>query len=236
LRLIHGLAESDGRRVGQLRGDQPFGSMEEFTQRTGLSRAVIMRLSQADVFASLGRNRRESLWEALAQERISKQPAAARPLFALLTPEDDPLAPLPEPQPLEQVFADYDATGLSLKAHPISFYRSDLQRLRVIPADQLATHAHDSRVRVAGLVLLRQRPSTAKGITFVTLEDETGTMNLVVHQKTWEQYYATVRRSPAWLAEGRLEIRQSIIHIVVHRVQDLAHRLKQLNLRSRDFR
>jgi error-prone DNA polymerase len=91
-------------------------------------------------------------------------------------------------------------------------------------------------VKVAGLVLLRQRPSTAKGITFVTLEDETGTANLIVHQRTWERFYDVARRSPAWLATGRLECKESVIHVIVSRIEDLSARLGELRTASRDFR
>ncbi len=235
LRLIRGLAESDVQIIEQVRADRPFRSMHDFSQRTRLGRAVLVRLSQADVFACFGRDRRQALWEALAQDRSGQQDESL-PLFAQLAPVDDPPIDLPRQESMEHVFADYDSTGLSLKAHPISFYRDPLQRWGICPANQLAEQRHNQPIRVAGLVLLRQRPSTAKGITFVTLEDETGTMNLVIHQRTWERFYAIARRSPAWIAEGRLEIRQSIIHVIVSRLQDLASSLRQLNHRSRDFR
>jgi error-prone DNA polymerase len=105
----------------------------------------------------------------------------------------------------------------------------------VTPAEQLTRMRHNRRVIVAGLVVLRQRPSTAKGITFVTLEDETGCANLVVRQQTWERYYQVARRSPAWLAYGQLERRNSIIHVLVRRLDDLSQQLNQLRVRSRDF-
>ena len=105
----------------------------------------------------------------------------------------------------EEVVADYRTAGLSLRAHPISFYREQLERLGITPARRLVELANDAPVRVAGLVLLRQRPGTAKGITFVTLEDETGTVNLVVHQHTWDRYYRIARRAPAWIAHGHIQ-------------------------------
>jgi error-prone DNA polymerase len=126
------------------------------------------------------------------------------------------------------VFADYQTAGLSLRAHPISFYREQLDRLNAVPSSQLKHLQHRRRVCVAGLVILRQRPSTAKGITFVTLEDETGTANLVVHQGTWERFYRIARRSPAWLAFGHVERKNEIIHVVVQRLEDLPTRLAEL--------
>jgi error-prone DNA polymerase len=136
----------------------------------------------------------------------------------------------------EEVVADYRSVGLSLKAHPISFRRDELNQLRVTPASELASTRDGRHVRVAGLVILRQRPSTAKGITFVTLEDETGTINLVVKQHIWERYYQVARRSPAWLAHGKLERKHTVIHVVVNRLEDFSQRLAELNSKSRDFR
>ena len=109
-----------------------------------------------------------------------------------------------------------------------------------MPATQLKTLENNHPVCVAGLVLLRQRPSTAKGITFVTLEDESGTMNLVVFQKTWEQHYNVARRSPAWVAFGKLETKHSVIHVVTNRLVDFAEftgaDAERLAVKSRDFR
>jgi error-prone DNA polymerase len=140
----------------------------------------------------------------------------------------------------EQVVADYRTVGLSLRAHPISFYRRQLDRLGITPARQLVELADRAPVRVAGLVLLRQRPGTAKGITFVTLEDETGSMNLVVHQHTWDRYYRIARRAPAWIAHGHIQTAPQsavpIIHVVVTRLEALAEQLRQLDVKSRDFR
>ena len=141
----------------------------------------------------------------------------------------------------EEVVADYRTAGLSLRAHPISFYRQQLERLGITPARQLVELANDAPVRVAGLVLLRQRPGTAKGITFVTLEDETGTVNLVVHQHTWDRYYRIARRAPAWIAHGHIQTTRensfaAVIHVVVSRLEALAEQLRQLDVKSRDFR
>ena len=106
----------------------------------------------------------------------------------------------------------------------------------VTRAGDLAQRKNDERVQVAGLVLLRQRPSTAKGITFVMLEDETGTANLVVHQKTWDAFRHITRHSPAWIAHGRLECKDTVIHVVVQSLEDLSTTLAALRIKSRDFR
>ncbi len=108
--------------------------------------------------------------------------------------------------------------------------------MRVTPAEQLTELKHGDRVTVAGLILLRQRPSTAKGITFVTLEDDTGVANLILHQRTWERFYTVARRSPAWIATGILERKDQVIHVVVRHIDDFSTRLNQLQVKSRDFR
>ncbi len=108
--------------------------------------------------------------------------------------------------------------------------------MRVTTAVGLEDKENNRHLRVAGLVILRQRPSTAKGITFVTLEDETGTCNLVVKQNIWEKYYKIARRSAAWIAHGKLEKKSGVIHVVVNRLEDMSQRLEELQIRARDFR
>ena len=159
------------------------------------------------------------------------------PLFAdLSTEEEGEEISLPKMSPMDEVFHDYASTGLSLKAHPISFYREQLSRLGIVPAARLDTLRTDHRVRVAGLVIMRQRPSTAKGITFVTIEDETGIANLVIHQNTWQRFYMICRRSSAWIAHGRVENKHSVIHVVIDRLEDLSQRLQELHAPARNFR
>ena len=234
MRLIHGLREDLAQAIMAVRSAGGlFRSLSDFSKRTRLGQATISLLSDADAFGSLQRDRRSALWESLAQEKQRLE----QPLFADLEEEDDPLPPaLPRLDAEEDVLADYRSVGLSLKAHPLSFHRQELDQLRVTSSAELSTTRDGRHVRVAGLVILRQRPSTAKGIAFVTIEDETGTANLVVKQHIWERYYAIARRSPAWIAHGKLERRQGVIHVIVNRIEDFSTRLKSLKAKSRDFR
>jgi len=232
-RLLKGLPRSAADALVQARQQQgPFRSLAELARRTSLGRALLVRLSEADVFASLAHDRRSALWESLSQTRTVER----LPLLDALPPENEPPVTLPALSMQEEVFADYQTAGLSLKAHPMSFHRPLLDQLNVVPAEKLRALPNQRRVCVAGLVLLRQRPSTAKGITFVTLEDETGTINLLVHQATWERFYQIARRSPAWLAHGRVESKDSVIHVIVQRLEDLSSVLGGLHIASRDFR
>jgi error-prone DNA polymerase len=230
LRLINGLPKAAAQNVASARKGGSFRSLDDFVRRTGLSQAVVARLAEADAFSSLAVDRREALWQALGQERRARH----MPLLSGLS-DDEPPAPLP-PMPLvEEVFADYRTSGMSLKAHPIGFFREHLNKLRVTPAGELENVRDGRRLRVAGLVLLRQRPGTAKGITFVTLEDETGLVNLVIRPNIWERYYKIARTSPAWIAHGVLENREGVIHLVVNRLGDLSKLVSGLKLKSRDF-
>jgi error-prone DNA polymerase len=232
LRLIGGLPQAAGERIENARAaGGPFTSLDEFVRRTGMSQAIVSRLAEADVFGSLAIDRREALWQALGQEKRVR----SMPLLAGLA-DEEPAAELPPMTMSEQVFADYRTAGLSLKGHPVGFFREQLDALRVTPAGQLAS-IHDGRhLRVAGIVLLRQRPGTARGITFVTLEDETGLANLVIKPPVWDRYYSVARTSPAWIAHGRLEHRDGVIHLVASRLEDLSARIGELKTKSRDFR
>ena len=232
-RLLKGLPQTAAQAIERAREvGGPFRALADFTRRTALSRALVVKLSEADVFQSLSRDRRTALWEALSQERTGEH----LPLLDILEAHDEPPAELPALSPQEDVYADYLTAGLSLKAHPISFHRELLGQMNVVPAEKLRYLPNGRRVCVAGLVLLRQRPSTAKGITFVTLEDETGTTNLLVHQSTWERYYRVAKRSAAWLAHGHVECKDTVIHVIVQRLEDLSSVLGNVSIRSRDFR
>jgi error-prone DNA polymerase len=230
-RLVGGLREADATAIVAARADGPFRSVADLARRAGLGRAALEILADADALASLGPDRRAALWQSLGQDRRPRSDT----IFAGVD-DDEPPVDLPALAPVEQVFADYRATGMSLKGHPIEFCRVELDQMQVTPAGRLVDLPHGRRVAVAGIVLVRQRPSTAKGITFVTLEDETGTANLVVRQDTWERYYAVARRSPAWIARGVVERKEAVVHVLVQRLDDLSAALGGVQTKSRDFR
>ena len=228
--LVRGLSASEAAAIVRARAAGPFETIDQFSLRTGLLQGTVSRLAEADAFGSLACDRRRSLWDALSQPKNR----SAQPLLDSTAPPAAPPAELPAMTVQEQVVADYHTLGLSLRPHPVSFYREQLQRQGATPAAQLARLPDRRQVRVAGLVLLRQRPSTGKGITFVTLEDETGTANLVVHKPIWERFHAVARHSNAWFVRGRLESRHGVIHVVVQHLQDLQDELSRL-APSRDF-
>jgi error-prone DNA polymerase len=232
-RELSGFSAAHAAAIVAARGAGPFRSLDDFARRTGLGRAAIERLAKADAFASLALDRRGALWHALGQHR--EEPL---PLFARLEspePERRP-AKLPPLAAHEEVLADYRTAGLSLKGHPLAFLRPRLDELKVTRAQELATVRNGRWLRVAGLVLVRQRPGSARGITFVTLEDETGVANLVVQQAIWERYHRVASAAVALVAHGRLERQGQVIHVLVSRLEDLAALAGKVASQSRDFR
>ncbi len=192
------------------------------------SSALLRRLSGADAFGSLDLNRRGALWRSLPEQK-------RLPLFEYLE-TDEPAVCLPVLPPLEEVIADYQTTGLSLRNHPLAFFRKALEARGIITAQQLAEVPNDRRYKVAGLVLLRQRPQTANGITFVSLEDETGIANLVIRADVWEHFRQVARTAVVLIARGLLERQNEVIHLVVDHLEDLSPLLANVEPHSRDFR
>ena len=235
LRMIRGLHEQDAQRIVQAKtATTPFVDQTDLVRRAGLTQATLSTLADAGALESLSGDRRAAYWQSLAQER--KQ--ITMPLFDAITMDQDEDIPgsLTRMTPLEEVYTDYETTGFSLKGHPIGFYREKLSQLRVTTANELPNTSNGRFIRVAGLILLRQRPGTAKGITFVTMEDETGSINLVIRPETWKHYYLLCKQSNAWLVHGILENRQGVIHVLVGRVEDLQTIIRPLDVQSRDFR
>ncbi|MCR9292174.1 MAG: error-prone DNA polymerase [bacterium] len=234
LLMIRGLPMQIGETIVQERENRgAFRDLADFSRRTRIGQATITRLADADALSSLTGDRRAAYWQSLAQDKTSKELSLFEAMGADV---DDALPEALRPMPqIDEVYADYATTGLSLRAHPVSFVREQLNRMRVTTAAELKKTRNGQFVRVAGVVLLRQRPSTAKGITFVTLEDETGSMNLVLKPDTWQQHYRVARQSNAWLVHGVLENRENVIHVVVGRLEDLSDCVQGLSLRSRDF-
>jgi error-prone DNA polymerase len=227
-RLIQGFRRADAEVIALARKSGTFDSFDAFARRTGLGRGALKRLAQADAFRSLPLDRRGALWRALPERD-------ELPLFAHLDSEEPP-APLPLMTAFQEVLADYGSAGLTLREHPVHFLRPHLDRLRVTPAAKLTELKTGKAVTVAGIVLIRQRPSTARGITFVTLEDETGIVNLIVRPEIWERYRTAARSAVVMLASGYLQNEENIIHVLTTRIEDLSRTMEKLETTSRDFR
>ena len=235
LGLVRGLPKSVGTIIVESRKKAgAFRDLADMVQRTKLGQATVLHLADAGALMSIVPDRRAALWQSMAQEKSQRD----LPLFAAAgVDEDDPLPEaLKEMSPLEVVYSDYQTTGISLNGHPMAFCRETLLAMRVVSADSLPATTNGKYIRTAGLVVLRQRPATAKGITFVTLEDETGSINLVIRPGIWKEYYSVCKQSNVWLVDGILETREGVTHVIVGKVQDLTEQINGLRTSSRDFR
>jgi error-prone DNA polymerase len=233
LRMVRGLHEEEGRRIVAAREMAgAFRSLEDLARRAGIGRGALMRLARADACGGLALERRRALWEALPRRE-----AGDRPLWREQEPEPEftPTGLLPEAGAWEQVLADYRTQGLSLRGHPVAFLRPWLEQRDVTPAERLASIPSGRRLRTAGIVLVRQRPGTAKGITFVTLEDETGVSNLIIRPAVWRRYRTAARTASGLLAEGMFERDGAVMHLLVERLEDLAELTRSVASQSRDF-
>ncbi len=251
-RLVHGLAEEELKKLIAARGNG-FSSIERLAAIAGVSRFTIERLAQADAFRSLGLDRRAALWAArrldvigISTTRRTAAAKAADPLPLLAAHLSDELFPepavaLPAMPLCEHVVEDYVATGLSLKEHPVRFFRDRLAALGAIRNAELRSDPHpalprkrerdrqgDATVTVAGLVLVRQRPGTSKGVIFMTLEDETDIANIIVWPKVFEKNRRTVMTARFLAVRGRLQRAGLVIHVVADSFVDLSAELPRL--------
>jgi error-prone DNA polymerase len=237
LRLIAGLPEAEAQALVAARG-AGYTSVSALWGRSGVRFASLELMANADAFRSIGRDRRRALWEVrgLAGGGSEAKPRRTAEAAAMLIPSanrdlfSEPEVDLPATTLSEHVAEDYAATGLSLKAHPVSFFRSDLERRGVITSAQhWDERVKGRRVSIAGLVLVRQRPGTAKGVIFLTLEDETGIVNVVVWPKVFEANRRVLMTAQFLLVRGRIEREGLVIHVVAQELVDLTPRLGELS-------
>jgi error-prone DNA polymerase len=225
-RQISGFSQAHAERIESVRG-RGFDSVRDLWLRTRLPPAVLERLANADAFGSLGLTRRDALWAVRALQRAGDKDDL--PLFARVAmPELEPDAALPPMPPGEQVVEDYRHLHLSLKAHPVSFLRRDFAARGILRHEELPNIKNGQRVTVAGLVLVRQRPGTAKGVIFMTLEDETGIANTIVWARAFEQFRPIVIGARLVSVTGPVQSASGVIHVVVEDIRDLTPLLSRL--------
>jgi DNA polymerase III alpha subunit len=213
--------------------ESPYRGVRDLWLRSGISRSGLERLAEADAFRSIGLDRRAALWEVRALDPMS---AAERlPLFAAASGDglsrEEPVE-LPKMPLGEHVVNDYRSLSLSLKAHPVSFLRGELTAASIVEAGRLPEIKSGRRVSVAGLVLVRQRPGTASGVIFATLEDETGVANVIVWPKVFERYRPVVLGARLLKVTGKLQSEQGVIHVVAERLEDFSPLLAKLSAHS----
>jgi len=226
LRYVRGLREETGKRIEEERRRRPFASAADLVKRVELHRDELTQLARVGALSSLEPERRAALWEA---ERAGRP---AGPLYEELA--DEPVgSPLRVMTPEELIAADYEGTGLSLGPHPVAFHRARLQRMRVARAADLGRMQHGAWVRVAGAVIVRQRPGTAKGFVFLNLEDETGLTNVIVRPSLFHRYRLALVNEPFLFVEGTLQHQDNVVSVRAERLWPLRHRLATVP--SHDF-
>jgi len=219
-RQVKGLSAEDMQLLVGAR-KKPFTYLHALLD-AGLSMAVLEKLADADAFRSIGLDRRQALWEvsALSDSPIGMfegQPSESKYEAQLVLPLLTEAA---------HVVEDYATTGLSLKAHPVSFVRKQLDSLGVTAAGNLAKMKNGDAIKVAGLITVRQRPGTAKGVLFVTIEDESGFANLVVWAKVFEKYRKDIIQARLLMVEGKLQIEGQVIHVIANSCFNLSQLLR----------
>jgi error-prone DNA polymerase len=225
LRMVSGLSEKTGSHIVKERQNALFTSIRDLVQRTEINGRTVNALADADAFKSLTGNRIQSMWMAAASK------LADLPLSPTVI--DNSPAPL---QPLtlgQEVIADFRSTGLTLRVHPLKLLRGLLDGTQ--RADDLKKIPSGRNIRVAGLVTCRQRPGTASGVTFVTLEDETGNTNVIVWRDLAEKERRALIASRLMIVHGKLEHQGPITHLVALHMEDASHLLADLNVSSHDF-
>ena len=233
MRLVKGLSRVSAQRIVNIRTQEKFSDIKDLVRRAQLPQRDADALAAADVLCSLTADRYRAFWEASAVEEVP-------PLF--MSAADDygqtvtgAALMLPKPVESQNIAADYNHTGLSLRRHPLALWREHLLHYHVRTAEQLLLCNDGSIIKIAGLISCRQRPQTASGVTFLTLEDETGFINVVVWPSLLEQYYRHVHEASVLGVTGKLQRADGVTHVIASVLVDLSHWFSGMSLKSRDF-
>ncbi|MCK6549206.1 error-prone DNA polymerase [Myxococcota bacterium] len=216
LREVFGMNEAQARRIIAARSEAPLTTIADLVVRAELPRDVAARLASAGAFSCFGLSRREALWRVMALDRKS-------PLFERIELPDAPdiAERIPKMSEIEEMRADYGTTGMTVASHPMALVRELMRAQKIMGYDEVQVAPHGRRVRVGGMVVTRQRPGTASGVVFITLEDESGHVNLVVFSHVYERYRDLARDGIMLIAEGKLERTGKVINIVVDHFERL---------------
>ncbi|MEO1641243.1 MAG: error-prone DNA polymerase [Pseudomonadota bacterium] len=228
LRQVDGMRQDMAQRIMDAR-EGPFTDLQDLKERAKLDAGTIRRLAAADAVRSMTLDRRQALWDARAL-----RDAPDLPLFQETRDEGSEVRfDLPQMPVCEHVVADYQTTRLSLKAHPMSFLRRSMDRQGYATTRAVQDMHNGQRIKLAGIVLIRQRPGSAKGVCFVTLEDETGVANLVIWPKVMEAYRKVIMRARVMDVTGVVQKAEGVIHIVAHDLKDRSDALERLSTDNR---
>lgn len=225
--MVNGLSAAGARRLVEARARGGFESVEALLHAAKLSRRDMECLAAADALVTGSGHRRNAAWAVAAIDE--------RPPVLADAPIHESAVDLPAPGEGENVVADYASIGLTLRRHPLALLRTQLRKLRVLSAEDIQRTPHGTRVRVAGIVTGRQRPGTASGVVFVTLEDETGYVNIVVWGRTVDAQRRPLLASKLMAVHGHVEREGEVVHVIAGKILDYTQLLGDLETRSRDF-
>jgi len=226
LGLIKGLKVTSAERIVLARKERGFSSTEDLARRAGLDRGDLSALAAADALASLAGHRREALWRTLGVDAPTRLDMPAR--------EGD-LPQLVPPTEADEIVGDYAALGLTLRRHPLALLRERLRKKRIHTAAEVSESRNGQLISTAGLVTCRQRPATASGVIFVTLEDETGYVNLIVWNDLVERQRRELLGSRLLAVRGQVQREGRVVHVLARRLEDLTPLLGRLSTTSHDF-
>jgi error-prone DNA polymerase len=228
--MVKGLSTVHADEIIARRG-AGYRSIEDLWRRVHIPIAALERLAEADAFQCLGLDRRAALWtiRGLSDSRL--------PLFDTVPaePDPEPAVTLPSMTAGRQVVEDYRSTGLSLRRHPVSFLRADLDASRIVRCADLPTIRDGKRLEVAGIILVRQRPGSARGVLFVTIEDETGHANLILWPSVFEKQRRLVLSASMIACRGKLQKEGDVIHVIAEHLTDLSPMLRGVGERNEPF-
>ena len=227
LRMIAGLQEDSAQRIVAARAQRPFAHVTDLAHRARLDRRALTALAAAGALARLAGHRHAAVWDVAGVERLP-------PLLAGTTFAEAPPA-LPPPTEGQDIVADYRALGLTLRRHPLALLREGLRAQRLVSAADVARTPHGRLARTAGIVIGRQRPDTASGVVFVTLEDETGATNVIVWRDLGDRQRRELLGARLLAVYGRVEREGPVVHLIAGRLVDLSALLGELPTHSRDF-
>ncbi|HEX6795571.1 MAG TPA: error-prone DNA polymerase [Casimicrobiaceae bacterium] len=227
LRLVRGLTEAGAARIVDARRERPFASVADLADRAHLGRRDLTALADGDALASLAGHRHDAVWSVAGVERLPELLAGSE--------FDEAQPALPAPSEGQDIVADYRRLGLTLRRHPLALLRHQLRERRLASADDVRRAPHGRIVRTAGIVIGRQRPDTASGVIFVTLEDETGASNIIVRRDLSDRQRRELLGARLLGVYGRVEREGDVVHVLAGRLVDLTPMLGSLPTRSRDF-
>ncbi len=238
LRMVRGFGNAEAARLVSCRADQPYASVDDLWRRAGIPSSALVELADADTFRpSIGLARREALWaiKPLREEPLPLFAAVAARETQPLVEQREPLVSLLPMTDGREVVEDYGHVGLTLRAHPLSFLRADLVRRCIVTCADAVASRDRRGVEVAGLVLVRQRPGSAKGVMFMTIEDETGVANVVIWEKIFERYRRAVLGAGMIGIKGRIQREGEVVHVVARELIDLSAELASVGSKDIGF-